>query len=65
MPMPAVSGKRIFLKRSGKFGEELLELLGAVVGAVLELDAGVDVFGVLAEDDHVGVFGRLTGWARP
>ena len=54
MPMPAVSGKRTFLKRSGKASaKQLLELL-AVVRAVLELDAGVDVFGVLAEDDHVG-----------
>jgi hypothetical protein len=34
---------------------------GAVVGAVLELDAGVDVFGVLAEDDHVGLLGVLDG----
>jgi hypothetical protein len=59
MPMPAVSGKRNLLEALGeRLGEELLELL-AVVGAVLELDAGVDVFGVLAEDDHVGLFGVL------
>ena len=38
--------------------EEFLELL--VVGAArLELDAGVDVLGVLAEDHHVHLFGRL------
>ena len=40
--------------------EELAELF-AVLGAVLELDAGVDVLGVLAEDDHVGQFGGLDG----
>ena len=34
-------------------GEELLELV-AIIGAVLELDAGVNVLGVFAEDDHVG-----------
>ncbi len=33
--------------------EELLEL-GVVIGAFFKLDAGVDVFGVFAEDDHIG-----------
>ena len=40
--------------------EELLEL-GGFFGAVLELDAGVDVLGVFSEDDHVGLLGVLDG----
>src|SRR5690606_22788125 len=40
--------------------EEVLELL-RVLAAVLELDAGVDVLGVLAEDDHVGQLRLLDG----
>lgn len=40
--------------------EECLEL-GVVLGALFELDAGVDVLGVLAEDDHVGEIGALDG----
>ena len=46
------------------FGEVLLEVfaeLVAVIGALLKLDAGVDIFGVFAEDDHVGIFGVLDG----
>jgi hypothetical protein len=33
--------------------------------AGLELDAGVDVLGVLAEDDHVDLLGRFTGDGTP
>ena len=38
--------------------EELDELAGAF-GTFLQLFAGVDVFGVLAEDDHVNLLGVL------
>ena len=38
--------------------QELDQLL-RLVALGLELDAGVDVFRVLAEDDHVGLLGRL------
>ena len=59
MPIPEVSGKRILAYSLGKcFLEQLLEGLDAFA-AVLELDAGVDIFGVLAEDDHVHVLGVL------
>ena len=45
--------KRIFLNSFGKFlGEEVEDLL-RLGRAGLVLDAGVDVFGVLAEDHHV------------
>ena len=40
--------------------EQLLELL-VVLGAVFELDAGVNVFGVLTEDHHVDLLRRLDG----
>lgn len=42
------------------FLHELAELL-VVVGSFFELDAGVDVLGVLAEDDHVGEVGAFDG----
>lgn len=42
------------------FLHELAELL-VVIGALFELDACVDVLGVLAEDDHVGEVGSLDG----
>ena len=42
------------------FGEELLELV-AIIGAMLELDAGINVLGVFAEDDHVGQLRLLHG----
>ena len=36
-----------------------LRILRGALGARLELDARVDVFGVLAEDHHVDLLGRL------
>jgi hypothetical protein len=52
-------GKANLLETLGeRLGEELLEFL-AIVAAVLELDARIDVFRVLAEDDHVGLFRML------
>ena len=59
MPMPELSGKRILANCFGKFClKESEEFLG-VGRSRLELDAGVDVLGVFAEDDHVDLFGRL------
>jgi hypothetical protein len=64
MPMPEVSGKRIFhAHRSGQLGDELLASVASSLPA--ELDAGVDVLGVLAEDHHVGVSGSLHGLGTP
>ncbi len=65
MPMPDVSGKRILrvLLRE-RLLEELEELL-VVRRAGFELDAGVDVFGVLAEDHHVDLVRRFTGEGTP
>src|SRR6202043_261146 len=40
---------------------EQLEKLLVVGGAGLEFDAGIDVLGVLTEDDHVDLFGVLDG----
>ena len=40
--------------------EQFLEL-AVLLGALLELDAGVDVLGVLAEDHHVDLLRRLHG----
>src|SRR2546427_7384392 len=46
------------LFRSHFLDQEVDELLG-VVAAGLVLDARVDVLGVLAKDDHVGLLGLL------
>ncbi len=54
-------GEADLLEHVGEIvGEEFLDFDG-VVGAVLELDAGVDVLGVFSEDDHVGLLGVLDG----
>ena len=63
MPMPLDSGKRIavtpeFLLEKG---DQLLRLLAPG----LVLDAGVDVLGVLAEDDHVHQLGLLDRGGHP
>ncbi len=49
---------RIFLRE--RFLEHAHEFL-VIFGAVLEFNAGVNIFGVLAEDDHVHMFGVLHG----
>jgi hypothetical protein len=46
------------------FLEQFLEFL-VIFGAILELDAGINIFGVLAEDDHVHIFGVLHGEGTP
>ena len=63
MPMPEVSGKRMLLDPHLVLQErdDLLRL-GRLGGP---LDAGVDVLGVLAEDHHVDLLGRLTGDGTP
>jgi hypothetical protein len=61
MPKPLDSGKRTFLKRSPKFSASSWLKRAASAGAFLELDAGVDVLGVLAVDHHVHVAGALDG----
>ncbi len=64
MPMPTTSGvspKRIFLKSFGKFAFEKFERLQRRFLAGLEINAGVNVLGVFAEDDHVHLFRVLHG----
>ena len=57
MPMPLVSGKRIFLTPISFCRNSMTFLrLGALRRP---LDAGVDVLGVLAEDHHVDLLGPL------
>jgi hypothetical protein len=63
MPMPEVFGEADLLDAHLVL-QELDELLG-LVGLGFEFDAGVDVFGVLAEDHHVGLLGSLTGEGTP
>ena len=53
MPIPDVSGKRILLHVHLVLEER--DHLARALGLRLPLDAGVDVLGVLAEDDHVGL----------
>ena len=57
MPMPEVSGKRIFLTPISSVRNSISFLRLVALGLVL--DAGVDVFRVLAEDHHVGLLGLL------
>ena len=57
MPMALVAGKRMVWTPISPL-EEIHHPAG-LVGAGLVLDAGVDVLGVLAEDHHVHVLGRL------
>ena len=47
------------LKLLGEVGLDELEGLEGDLGTGFEVDAGVDVFGVLAEDDHVDLAGIL------
>ena len=57
MPMPEVFGEADLLD-AHLLHQELDELL-RLVALGLVLDAGVDVFRVLAEDHHVGLLGLL------
>ena len=63
MPMPEVSGKRIFFTPISVL-QEVDQLLGAF-GFGLPFDAGVDVFGVFTEDHHVGQVRRFSGEGTP
>ncbi len=65
MPMPEVSGKRILPNSFGKLALNSSRNFLLAFGAGFELDAGVDVFGVLAEDHHVDFSGFLTGEGTP
>ena len=56
IPMAEVSGKRIFLYSFGKASLNMVDELGIVFRAVCKLDAGIDIFGVLAENNHVNIF---------
>ena len=53
MPMPEVSGKRIFRTPISSCRKSITFCAPSRLG--LPLDAGVDVLGVLAEDHHVGL----------
>ena len=51
--MPAVSGKRIFSYSAGKDSFNRDIELFVTVSAIFELDPGINVLGVLSEDDHI------------
>ena len=63
MPMPEVSGKRIFFTPIS-FCRNLISFFASGDSGG-PLDARVDVFGVLAEDHHVDLLGMLTGLGTP
>ncbi len=63
MPMPLVSGKRIVVAPSSSC-RNVISLRG-LLGFGLVLDPGVDVLGVLPEDDHVHQLGMLDRRGHP
>ena len=57
IPIPEVSGKRILPNSFGNAFLEQFEELFVLVAAFLEFDAGINVFRVFTEDNHVNFAG--------